>query len=442
MENKHSWKKTLLNNKSLGRFLRDTTAATAVAFALVLPVVVGAGGMSVDLAMAQMVKKRLSHAIDAAALAAAASASTESDITAKVNQFFYQNYPSSKVGATYDLTVSIIGDDIAVSVKADYDTSFSRLLGIDEITVAANTRVTREILGLEVAMVVDVTGSMSSNNNIGTLKVAAKNFLDTLCKDSTCSSLVKIGIVPFSAAVNVGPYGLGKNPNGTTYDTAFVNNPYGTSFNQSQSSKWWGCVLARSTPQDTENYGAGWMWDMYRNPYNSNKNRGCNKSYILPLTSSYGTIKSKIDSLYASGNTLSNLGMVWGYRILSPEAPFREGSLWTDKTVKKVALLMTDGDNNIGGGSYSYSGYGPWNTLKLTDHDLDEKLAATCENMKNDGITVYTITFTSGINSSTKAYFRNCASDESKYYDAPEQQDLIDSFVAISRELSNIHIKE
>ncbi len=442
MEKKQSWKKTLLGQKSLGRFLRDTTAATAVAFALVLPVVVGAGGMSVDLAMAQMVKKRLSHAIDAAALAAAASASTEADITAKVNQFFYQNYPSSKVGSTYDLNVAVVGDDISVSVKADYETSFSKLLGINEITVAASTRVTREILGLEVAMVVDVTGSMSTNNNIGTLKTAATNFLDTLCKNSYCSSLVKIGIVPFSAAVNVGPYGLGKNPNGTTYDTPFVNNPYGTSFNQSKSSKWWGCVLARTTPQDTENGDSSWTWDMYRNPYNSNYNSGCNKSYILPLTSSYGTIKSKIDSLYASGNTLSNLGMVWGYRLLSPEPPFREGALWTDKTVKKVALLMTDGDNNIGGGSTSYSGYGPWTNLRLTDHDLDVKLATTCENMKNDGITVYTITFTSGINSSTEDYFRNCASDDSKYYDAPEQQDLINAFIAISRELSNIHIKE
>lgn len=424
------------------RYLKDTGAATAVAFALVVPVVVGSGGMAVDLAMAHMVQKRLSHAIDAAALAAAASASTESDINAKVNDFFYQNYPMSKIGTTYDLTVTLDGDDIAVSAKADYDTSFSRLLGIDELTVSAHTRVTREILGLEVAMVLDVTGSMATNNNIGTLKTASKNFLNILCKNSTCSSLVKIGIVPFSAAVNVGPYGLGKNPNGTTYDTAFVNNPSGTTFDQTRSSKWWGCVLARTTPQDTQNTGTGWKWDMYKNPYNSNTNTGCNKSYILPLTNNYSSVSAKIDSLYASGNTLSNLGMVWGYRLLSPEAPFREGALWTDKTVKKVALLMTDGDNNIGGGSYSYSGYGPWTNLRLTDHDLDVKLSQTCQNMKNDGITVYTITFTSGINESTKEYFRQCASDESKYYDAPEQADLVNAFVAISRELTNIHLKE
>ncbi len=235
----------------------------------------------------------------------------------------------------------------------------------------------------------------------------------------------------------MGPYGLGKNPNGTTYDTAFVNNPKALAFNQSNSKQWWGCILEQTSPNDTKNYIAGAKWNMYSYS-TSSPNNGCNKSYILPLTNVYGTIASKISGLYASGNTLSNLGMVWGYRVLSPEAPFREGAVWTDKTVKKVAILMTDGDNNIGN---SYSGHGTWATLKLTDHDLDVKLATTCQNMKNDGITVYTVTFTSGINADTKSYFRNCASSESKYYDAPEQADLLNAFEQIARELSNIHIK-
>ncbi len=423
--------------QSTRRYIHENVAATAVAFALMIPVVVGSASYAVDLSMAHMVKQRLSHAIDAAALAAAAISGSDSEITAKVNQFFHQNYPADKIGAAYGLSVVINGDDLTVTANADYDTVFAKFIGIDHITVDARTTVTREILGLEVAMVLDVTGSMSSNNNIGTLKTAAKAFLNTLCRDESCSSLVKIGIVPFANAVNVGPYGLGKNPSGTVYDTAFVNNPDSRSFNQGSSSQWWGCVLEQAPSNDIKNVASSPKWNMYKFS-SSNRNNGCNKSYILPLTSSYGSVKSKIDSLYASGNTLSNLGMVWGYRVLSPEAPFREGTTWTDKKVKKVALLMTDGDNNIGN---AYSGYGPWSTYSLTDHHLDVKLAATCENMKNDGITVYTVTFTSGINETTRSYFRNCASSESKYYNAPTQADLVDAFEAISRELSNIHIK-
>lgn len=419
------------------KYFKETSAATAIAFALAIPVVVGSAGFATDLSMAHMVKKRLSHALDAAALAAAGMSGTDEEISAKVNQFFYKNYPPNLVGAPYDVIVTVSGDDIQVSAKADYDTTFAKLLGIDQIDIGATTTVTREILGLEVAMILDVTGSMNENNNIETLRVASKNFLNTLCKEGVCSSLVKIGIVPFANTVNVGPYGLGKKPDNSVYDTAFMNNPKKLTFNQSYTKQWWGCILERAAPEDTMNSTSTWKWDMY-NYSNTNPNQGCNKSYLLPLSNNYTAIKSKIDSLYAAGHTLSNLGMVWGYRVLSPEAPFKEGTAWDDAEVKKVALLMTDGDNNIG---ETYSGYGVWSNLKLTDHDLDVKLAATCEKMKADGITIYTVTFTSGINEETKSYFRNCASDETKYHDAPSQDDLLDAFDAIARELSNIHLK-
>jgi len=420
-------------------YIRLTSGALSVAFAMVIPIVVGSAGFAVDLSMAHMVKQRLAHAIDAAALAAASSAGggSASSINAKVQQFFYQNYPLDKIGSTYDLIVTVTGDDITVSAKSKYETSFAKLLGIDELIVSARTTVTKEIIGLEVALVLDVTGSMSTNNNIGALRTAATNFLNVICTNSYCSDLVKIGIVPFANTVNVGPYGLGKNPSGSTYDTAFVNNPTGRVFSQSSSTQWWGCVLERSTPQDTQNSNSTWRWEMYRNT-SGGINNGCNKSYVLPLTRTYGTIKAKIDSLYASGATLSNVGMAWGYRVLSPEAPFREGKPWADVTNKKVAILMTDGDNNIGN---TYSAYGVWTNLRLTDSNLDQKLATTCQNMKNDGITVYTITFTSGINNATKAFFRNCASNPDKYYDAPSQASLLSAFEQIARELSNIHIK-
>lgn len=428
---------------SLQRFLKswlgDKRAATAVAFALVIPVVVSSAAMAVDLSAAYMVKQRLTHALDAAALAAAASANTGADVTAKVTQFFNMNYPPSKIGATYDLKVTQNGDDISVSAKADYNTTFGRLMGINVIAVDANTTVTKEILGLEVAMVLDVTGSMSTNNNIGALRTAATNFLNIICRGTTCSSLVKVGVVPFANTVNVGPYGLGKKADGTTYDTAFVNNPNNLTFNQGQNSKWWGCILERTSPQDTQDGQSSWRWNMYWDTTQSNKNNGCNKSYIRPLTSKKSDVQLTINGLAASGNTLSNVGLVWGYRLLSPNLPFREATAFGDVTVKKVALLMTDGDNNIGN---AYSAYGPWSTYKLTDNDLDVRLSTTCENMKAQGITIYTVIFTSGISQATKDRFKACATDPAKYYYAPSQDSLKASFEQIARELANIHLKE
>ena len=419
--------------------LGDKRAATASAFALVIPVVVSSAAMAVDLSSAYMVKQRLSHALDAAALAAAASANTGADVTAKVNQFFNMNYPPSKIGATYDLTVVQNGDNISVSAKADYNTTFGRLMGLNVIAVDAYTTVTKEILGLEVAMVLDVTGSMSTNNNIAALRTAATNFLNIMCRGTTCSSMVKIGVVPFANTVNVGPYGLGKKANGTTYDTAFVNNPNNRSFSQSGTSQWWGCILERASPQDTQDGQTSWRWNMYWDTTQSNKNNGCNKAYVRPLTSVKSDVQLTINSLAASGNTLSNVGLVWGYRLLSPDLPFREGVAFNDTTVKKVAILMTDGDNNIG---EAYSAYGPWTTYRLTDADLDARLTTTCNNMKAQGITIYTVIFTSGISTATKNRFKACATEPSKYYYAPTQDNLKTSFEQIARELANIHLTE
>ena len=434
------------------RYLKSISGVTAVAFAMAIPVVIGTAGMAIDVSNAYLIKQRLSHAVDAAALAAAASANSTADINATVQEFFELNYPSDRIGAPYNVQVTVNGSDIRVSATANYVTYFARVLALDEIVITEDTNVTREIIGLEVAMVLDVTGSMATNNNIATLRTAATNFTNIMFDNAAYPDSVKIGIVPFANAVNVGPYGLGKLPSGATYDTAFVNNPSKLTFNQSQSSAWWGCVLDNhTTPKDTQNTDSTWRWDMYRYTNAGAKdskirkdtvapNTSCNKSYILPLTTNRTQILTKINGLQASGNTLSNLGMVWGYRLLSPEFPFREGVAWSNTEWRKIAILMTDGDNVI---NNVYSGYGTWmNNQTLTDEVLNQRLAQTCTNMKNDGITIYTVTFTSGIDQNTKNYFRDCASDVTKWIDAPTQADLVAAFEQISRELSNIHITE
>lgn len=445
-------------------YRKNIKGTIAVALALAAPVFFGMAGMSIDVANLYLVKQRLSHAVDAAALAAAASATASTDINAVVQNFMKLNYPPSKVGANYTTHVSIEGSNITVSATASYDTAFAKVLGdnLKTMDVGTSSTVTREIIGLEVAMVLDVTGSMDTNNNIATLRTAATNFTNIMFNNAAYADSVKIGLVPFSASVNVGPYGLGLMPNEaslskpltTKYDggTAFVNNPKNYAFDQTKSSAWWGCILEQASPNDTKNQtsGTAWKWDMFRYTNSGAKdsnirtqtaqpNTTCNKNFILPLTSNKATILNRISKFTADGNTLSNVGMVWGYRLLSPEAPFKEGVAWNTPEWRKIAILMTDGDNNNG---EVYNAYGPYNTLKVTDDMLDSKLATTCTNMKNAGITVYTVTFTSGIGAATKNIFKNCASSADKWYDAPTQAALTSAFEQIARELSNIHISK
>ncbi len=436
----------------IDRFISNKTGALAVAFAIMAPVIVGAAGMGIDYARAYLVQQRLSHAIDAAALAAVAASSDKTEIEYNVKKFFEANYPFEKLGVTFEPKVTIIGDDVEVTGTAKYQTSFLNVIGILEVEVEAITQVRREIQGIEVALVLDVTGSMASNNNIGALRTAATNFVNILFDRAAAPELIKVGLVPYSTAVNVGPYGLGYDLDGSNYGTAFVNNPNNLTYDPSRKNQWHGCVEASTSPMDTQDHEG--PWDMYRfncagawpctyyydNYWNKNPNTWCNKAHIIPLSSDRNLLLDHISDFRAEGSTLGNLGMVWGYRVLSPEAPFEEASPWGARAIRRAAVMMTDGQNFIN--SY-YSAYGPSNQNNLSASDLDDKFLNVCEKMKNDhNITVYTITFASGVNATTKEFYKQCASSPDQYFDAPDQADLIQVFETIGRELSNIHISK
>jgi len=204
------------------QYIRETSGAIAVVFALMAPVIVGASGMALDYAQAYLVQQRLAQSLDAAALAAVASSTDEAVIRQKVLDFFEANYGDDERGFAFDPIVTINGDDVTVTGTATYTTFFLRVIGTTEITVEAKTTVEREVQGIEVVLVMDNTGSMATNNNIATLRTAASNFvyimygideeeaadvssydeIDDLATRN--SDFIKIGLVPYSTSVNVG----------------------------------------------------------------------------------------------------------------------------------------------------------------------------------------------------------------------------------------------
>lgn len=498
-----------------GRYVRNTSGTIAVAFAVMVPVVVGSAGMALDFAQAYLVQQRLAQALDAAALAAAASASDEASIQQKVEEFFDANYPAEKLGITFDPHVVVNGDEVIVTGNANYLTFFLHIIGIEQIEVIAETVVQREVQGLEVVLVLDNTGSMASNNNIAALKTASENFIDILFSRTSDPDYIKIGMVPYSNSVRVGRYGLGQNPDGSAYDgDSFVTLPSGVSFTTSRSSttNWYGCVVEHKDTgysdaathvsgsygqlwRDGTNWrGHGWNpavntndpypadtldnyegpWDIYMfgkvitsgqqcsgsgysssrcsnctggsstcaSSYcfcrNSSTQQGCPYAHVMPLTSDRDALVENLDTMVPDGNTLGNIGMTWGYRLLSPEAPFEEAHDWDNEFWKKAIVMMTDGDNTENG---TYSSYWFTNRNNMTVTKFNTRFEQTCEALKEQGVTIYTVTFASGINDTTKGYYRRCASSEDQYFDAPSQEDLINVFEQISRELSNLHIK-
>ena len=450
---------------ALSNYLKQPLGAIAPMFGLMAPLIFTAVGGAIDFSHGYLIKQRLTHALDAAALAGAAIASEDGNVQAKVEQFLELNYPTNRIGNVYEISVQVNGDEVTASAKANYDTYLLHLIGLGELNVYVNNAVEREVQGIEIVLVLDVTGSMAEE--IGELEESVEMFVERMCGGAECPEKVKIGYVPFSTAVNVGPYGLGENEDGSYYDTPFVNNPFGKNWNVDNFDDWRGCVAASESFDTDIDYGGN--WNMYRNSmafatsttffdfesyshYDPNNRRHyyhvynhlCNRSFITPLTNDKTRLLEKAD-FQAEGWTLGNLGMVWGLRVLLPYYPFTEGAPWSDNVTKRVIVMMTDGRNDIpdgGNGASQFSAYGPASGDGIDEDDLNAKFSNLCEQAKDDyDVDVYTITFSTGVDAFTETLFENCASAPANYYDVDDANQLSTVYDKIAKELSNLRIK-
>lgn len=474
------------------RFWHDARGVLGPAMAVMLPVIVTSVGVSVDLSRSYIVHDRLSRALDAAALAAGSSSGDEDAIAQRFEDFFNANYPEGALGDPYNLNIVQTDDSITVSAQANVDTTFMRIAGFTYLTVSASATVRKALRGLEVALVLDNTGSMWGNNNIGALRDAARDFVDIIYDRVDEDDQVFIGIVPYAASVNPGAEAVGivDNP----FAVNWLNTPYAP-YSATDWSAWRGCVFERPYPHDIEDTStaAGGLWRPYRWPDtpasgtpgdnnwlnnngtlnlnvpspNSNSNAwrhpnlGC-PTPIVPLTNDRTRLQNEIAALTAwnRGGTLGNVGLAWGVRVLSPDPPFTQGRDFSSDQWRKVLVMMTDGNNEIyceptgwtGGCNDTRSdetafrrvGAGILGTTSRAGAlaVANARMAEACTYAKSLGITVYTITFSNSLNNTTRALYRDCASDANKYYNAPTQGDLVDAFQQISRELSNLHLAE
>lgn len=459
----------------LSRFCRAEGGNIIVLAAIGLLPVITTIGLGVDVARAYAVKSRMAAALDAAALAVGSSSGTDAQLSAVAQKFFDANYPPGALGAKPAVTVTVAGDVISASASASVDTVFMKVAGIDQMPIDVKSTVNRQVAGLELAMVLDNTGSMTTNNNIQAVRDAANQLTDILFGSATVHPYLKIALVPYSAAVNPGPAAPSLI---TTGDTYAPSNLLG----------WKGCVVERAgSDGDGDTSAAVAPWTRYNwlpavdnnysltksstvlaDPSNGNASTGPNlgcPTPITPLTNVKANLTPAINAMQAwsRGGTLSDVGMAWGLRVLSPEPPFTEGLPWGTPKWSKAAILMTDGDNQFykltstaGGNKVNsavnsdYGAYGRLDELgrigttntTTAKTIINNRLTAVCNAMKAKNIIVYTVTFTSSINQATKDIYKTCASDPSKYFDSPTQDELKSAFRAIATSLSNLRVSQ
>lgn len=182
------------------------------AFAMPLLLMLTFGG--IDINRITTVKARMQDALDAAALAAARSTYTEpADLKRVALVALNANLRNSDVEPLQDsdFTIALTDDQIVVAdLKVRVKTlvanivlpPYGKLLD-DTVPLSAHSEVNRSSKDIEVALVLDITGSMTTAK-LKSLKDAAKELVDIVVQDQQSPYYSKMSIVPYSMGVNLG----------------------------------------------------------------------------------------------------------------------------------------------------------------------------------------------------------------------------------------------
>ncbi len=397
-------------------FVHDREGAALIFFTLFLFVLIFLVGAGVDYAGALVVKQRLINASDATAVAIARNpALTEAEIATVANAFIEAHYGSSDFGTVTARTITTEPNVVNVQLTAQMETSILRAVGIGSVDIVAATAVVRRQRKLEVVLVLDNTGSMCNPNcaaKLDKLKDASNTLTDILFGAETVSETIKIGLVPFSASVNVGADKVSSGWIDTfgisSLQNEDINLPGGRTlldmYDELSNVAWNGCVRARVGGNDVTDAppvaGVGErLWvpyfapdepgpgvepgGVYVNDYvfddanlgslaerqrNGTKylgqtvasshllrnpprgpNFNCVPQPVQALTDQKTAIVAAINGMQASGSTVIPSGLAWGWRLISDSVPFVEGAPYSDQDVIKAIILLTDGRNQVEG---------------------------------------------------------------------------------------------
>ncbi len=452
----------LLDRHCNQKLVSDRRGAVLPIFGVMVIMIVVIAGTAVDVSRSVSAREKLSYALDAAALSLATDLSTslmsDTEVKDALTNSLKANLGSVEFldEAVANLTYKIDTDNGLVTVDswATLDNYFIDIggymkehLGPETFAFRTSSQATYSQFDVELAMVLDVTGSMAPH--METLKDAAKSALNVLIPVGTneADSKVRISVVPYSQGVNLGEYAqkVAKGAQGTQ-----------------------NCVTERQgTAQFTDD-----TYDYDRNnqdSYFGGGSWGCAPTPQLePLTAKRNKIEVAIDKLIANGGTAGQTGIAWGWYTLSPNwanlwPATSEPASYSDRKVLKFALIMTDGDfntfywrkrlsrtecenqrywgnvtENCRGGradywyqDFSESGYGG---------TPSQRAVTLCKAMKDEGITVFSVFFGS-YNPDPERVMKECASEDG-YYQATSKEELVRSFANIAKKIQAIYLSK
>ena len=396
--------------------LSDHRGQAAVLLAIMLVPLMMVISFAVDVSRQESANQHLQSAIDAASLAGARALekadNSDTYIKTVATEAFVANMNTTFADLVCDdATVDITRKTglVKVSSACTLPTLFGGNFWRKELAVSNTSTAQAAITKLDLALMLDVTGSMHPtydrpNTKLADLKAAAKDAAAKLITPRT-GDRVRISFNTYAGAVNAGIYA----------EKVFKDWEPGDST----------CATEREGIAAWKDDAPGRRKWVGQRPVN--ESWACPASSVLPLTTDLNLFNTEIDKLTAKGPTAGHLGVAWSWYLISPDwsrvwPSASKPRAYTEDNVLKAVILMTDGDFNTEHGP----GMG----------DSDRQAKRLCRRMRNQGVLVYAVAFQAPAKG--KAVLQNCAGNPDRFFNADNGDELKEAYDTIASQLSNL----
>lgn len=351
---------------ALHRFRKDEDGSLFVFGMVLFMLMIMVGGIAVDVMRYEQRRVALQQTLDRSVLAAA-SLTQDLDPEVVVNDYMdkadLQEYLTN-----ITVTEGLNFRNVDASADAGLNNFFMQMVGVPTFAVPADSGAEQRINNVEIAMVLDISGSMLNNGKADNMKTAAKEFVDTVLGNDT-DNRIAISMVPYNGQVNVGPVLRSKFNVTDTHGTASVDCVDMPGLVYSNTT------MSRTTPMSQTAHADTFSSTSTSNSYTDIQGHQVNQAgtrtnnwcppepanIVRVMSSDIPTLQDQIDDLTVVGATSINAGLRWGLTLLDPaQRPLinelvTEGHVdsafagrpfnWDDEEAMKIVILMTDGEH-------------------------------------------------------------------------------------------------
>lgn len=341
------------------RFWARDEGSTTVFATVVFVLMVGVGGIAIDVMRYETQRVQMQYTLDRAVLAAAALGQGQNPTSVVENYLDTAGFEGYRLRVTVNQGTNF--RRVEARAEMETQTLFMGLFGQPILTSPASAAAEERLRNVEVSLVLDNSGSMNQSPTfrINDLRPAAREFLSTVMavnSNPAGDQFVSVSLIPYDFTVNMGPrlasvFAL-TNEHGYSTCARF----YDADFDFSAPGAFIGIdptvPLQRLGHFDVATSSSPIDWPMCRVG---------TSGQIVPWSNNIAELNGAIDALDPEGATASDIGMKWAVALLDPAArPALTGlvsagsvhadfngrpAAYDDPDTLKVIVLMTDGEN-------------------------------------------------------------------------------------------------